>query len=570
MVRAIVRQTERKKENWKTKIANKLDEYTFAGSDRDHFYELCTGKLEKMKGKMYRKALDTDKTKILLKNMEDSVIQGSNFIFLINGSPFSGKSRMAQSLMFINKTTFKRLGVEYPVEVGFRALQIMKILARTRPPYGLVRDENPNESGEDSQLRGEASKSIVEIIRQKQVSVATCTPIKGLTQFVNNRLEMCGTNPKTGMLRAFLFHANEKYPSGIIEIPYHGDDEFFNEYKNQKDKFLDNMLETGGQGLQEFDKEKFDAVINEYYPIVLEEFELGMPVSKVDIRDYLEELGFRETESFKRKVSGKLNRMVRKEHNRLKNEMKKEKNTNILEKPQADKDPIMKWKDLDFPELVYTFFPKDVTELEINVYAAICAKEGFRAIAKRFFGSAKNTKKVYEIKKKIQENFLGEAAEKAKEFILIKEGKKVERIGGNTDKPDLINHTDKVVISFKCYTFLNDTKAKKEIGVAHVQAALELGYNCVEEIFCMEESTFYKYRVSLPGLTKNTIKKEDQTPPYSIIEGNTPSSFPSSSSESLGCESGPPRGMEGDEGRGVSQKTTSINNINTKKKRRRR
>lgn len=171
-------------------------------------------------------------------------------------------------------------------------------------------------------------------------------------------------------------------------------------------------------------------------------------------------------------------------------------------------DPIITWEDAGFRDLVLQCLQKILPETEFEVFSEICADVPVRTIARHFFNTATNVKPVSAIRSDIQTNYLGKrGGEAAYNIVLQKQGKNFEYFGWDSDEPDFIVHSDREIISLKCYTEDIPGKAKRHIGKKEISAALRLNYNLFLLTYSMIEGVFKKYRVSLPSLTPTPSEK---------------------------------------------------------------
>ena len=205
----------------------------------------------------------------------------------------------------------------------------------------------------------------------------------------------------------------------------------------------------------------------------------------------------------------------------------KEKETLKFDNIPTSKDPIMVWKDLECRELIYQKIEPQVTRKAADVYRAIIDGESYRQIASRILKNSKNIKRINTIKEEIQQKYIGEAGEIVKEIILKNAGHDVERFGGNSPNPDIIDHTAKLVISVKTYTILNESKARSAVAASEIKAAIQLGYDCVLDVFSMKDALWYRYAVSLPATATGLTNGVLPTPPAEGSKGNTLSPFSS-------------------------------------------
>jgi len=542
----------------KDRITEKIDEFEFTLElERDYFIELC------LRDKKYRRALFRDKTKVFKDSLKDSVLKKSNIIGLLNGFTRSGKSIAAQSILFMLRKIFRdELELSYPIEIGFTREEMKQALESITPPFGLVQDELPNESGKDSQLKFEAVKNISESIRYLQISILLCTPVKQGAGFVNFKLLMCGTNEAKNELRAFLFEGDEKHPSGMVTIPYHRDTAFHEQYLKKKEKFLSGIKESGGYLISDFNKKKAERDINRFYLKFKEEYGTALR-SKADIISLMELAEYNETENFKKRVASAIKARFVKD---ALDEKKAAKNAKVVTKPEefneygVSEKPVAIWEDAGFKEIILKNLEFAVDEDSFRIFRRICDGESYRYITAQTPGL--NIKKINHIKDRIQQGHLGYIGEKVYLDFLQSQGKKVEHFGGNQSEPDFINHSDREVVSFKCYTLPNSAKAKKEVAPSEVATAAKLRYKCYLLIFELQTGVFLKYRVTVPQLAGKNDLGNFSTPPQPGSRVTPPLTLPPSTA--------PPPPLRPQPGGGVPKIAAHPPNPRKKKRRRRR
>ncbi|MHA1403774.1 MAG: hypothetical protein ACTSSI_08420 [Candidatus Helarchaeota archaeon] len=480
----------------KKSIENELDKYQFTlESERKYFINLLSSK----DGASYKKALFKNENKTFYKTIRDSVVKKTNLIILINGFTASGKSICAQSILHIIRREFeKEFNIEYPMRIVFDREEFRDVLRTTKPPFGLVKDEETSESGKDSQLNLEAIKNITESIRAKQISIIMCTPLKKGATFINFRLLMCGTDKEKDMLRAFIFFADRQKPAGIIEISYHKNKKMEEEYKKKKEEFLDEMLRTGGYAISKFSRQRLERDFQHYYNKIKETY--GTVVKDVEgIVAFLERDGYEETENFKYRLARLIKNEIRNDINEAKMAKKRDKELQVgldVNEYGISTRPFMIWEDLNFKHLLLERLKNKVTNEEYKVFSKICDGESYRYIASQI--KDMNIRKINHIKDKIQQKILGYLGEEIFHEMLISQGKQVDHFGENSKEPDFIVHSDREVVSFKTYTLPNREKARKEVATSEILAASRLGYKCYLLIYEVQPGLFLKYCVTVP------------------------------------------------------------------------
>lgn len=486
-------------------IKKEVDKYKFTlPIERDNLVSKC------LEDEKYGKAIFNKKNKTFLNTLKQTVLEKSNIIGLIHGYTNSGKSRMAQSILYLIRGYMKEyLGKEYPIFVVYERNDMQNVLRNEKPPYGLVLDEFPSESGKDSQLKLEAIKNILDSIRIDQVSIMICTPVKATRGFINFKLYMAGTNPPANMLRALLFLGDLTYPIGNIEIPFHCDEPFFEKYMNQKLDYTKKIRETGGFVVSDFDIKRAEEHIQYFYKILTAKYGTRVRATS-DIVALMELAGmdgkrYNETENFKKRVASGVKALILNdyyEEKKRKNKGKQEKQIEMTDDVffKIQKEPEFVLQDLEFKEMVLAELKEDVEPNEYEVYKCICDGESYRHIAEKDNAPASNNFQINQIKNKIQNKYLGYAGERAYCKLLEKQGKNFEYGGRNTPEADFVNHTDREIISFKTYTNYNESNAKHRIGREEILKAIDLKYSCFLLIYTMRTGEFKKFRIFFSDL----------------------------------------------------------------------
>lgn len=504
------------------KLKKEANKYKFTLQiERDNLVSKC------LEDEKYGKALFNNKTKSFLNSLKQTVLEKSNIVGVIHGYTNSGKSRMAQSILYLIRNYMKELrGLEYPIFVVYDREDMQQILREEKPPYGLVLDEFPSESGKDSQLKLEAIKNISDSIRIEQISIIICTPIKATRGFVNFKLYMAGTNPEENMLRALLFLGDTVYPVGCIEIPYHRDEPFFEKYMGKKLDYTKKIRESGGFVVSNFDKERAEKHIQYFYKLLTKQYGTAIK-STSDIVSLMELAGmdgkpYNETENFKKRVASGVKALILNDY--YKGKEKKKKNNedtdkDIMDKKKGDiyfevsREPELTFPDQNFKEMILNELRKDVEPNEFEVYKFICEGESYRNILSKESRPVKNPLEINRIKNKIQNKYLGYAGERAYCNLLRQQGKEFEYGGENTPEADFINHTDKEILSFKTYTYYNESKAKHRIAKDELLTAMNLQYSCFLLIYTMSTGEFRKFRVYFSRLGEPVQNLSKNDPP---------------------------------------------------------
>lgn len=512
----------KKKDPWAKEYIDILHSYTLHPNDKPYFEKLI------YKNKDFRYALKCDRTAEFDTAFEFGNQPERNFIYELIEPQGRGKTR--GSLHFAKRV--QKLHPNSQFIFVYDLDDAIEQFGNQKPHYTIVIDENLKLTGEGSRTVWFNFLNLVAMCREFEVNL-----IFNVQEFIKMKnvdayLQILGWDTKTETTRV-MWRDRDGDCSGLVYLKKNYTNAELKEIAKIKRKKWKSMAKNKGTH-----KTKYAKVTKKDITLVEDKIKEELETSGLFTTDAIEI--YIETE-FPGLSDMKVKKIARYLHGKYKklDELKRETERELTQQQAetgnylVDKKPIQSWIDLGFKNLVFSMLSKYLTSEELELYKDICTKEGYRSIADRKFGSSQDIAQLTDLKKKVQENYLGEkGGEHTFKAYLDLMGLDYEYYGSNTREPDFIVHSWREVISFKCYTLRNPSKARHHIGAKEQSAALRLGYKLFLLVYTMRQGIFEKYSVLLmstlqvpPEGLKNEVLRSSQaeTPPLpSRIPAPTP------------------------------------------------
>ncbi|KKN53969.1 hypothetical protein LCGC14_0597070 [marine sediment metagenome] len=185
-------------------------------------------------------------TKRLLYAIIERIIDNSNVIIVIYGTPNSGKSEGAQIIaFFIRYVLWKYVKIKIEIHYAFSTADFQDILPDMEVGDVGIRDESSGLSGAGSKNVQKYLDNITKAVRMDQNSFVFVDPLLMEPDVVSYYLETAGKNKKTRKVRFILYDKN-KDELGHIYLPLHWCKRFRKLYKIKKKANLEAMKALAG------------------------------------------------------------------------------------------------------------------------------------------------------------------------------------------------------------------------------------------------------------------------------------------------------------------------------------
>lgn len=193
-----------------------------------------------------------------LKAIIERIVDNSNLIIVIYGTPNSGKSEGGQTIAFFIRYVFwKYMGIKVKIYTVFSTSDFQEKLPEIKIGDVGIRDESPDEVGYGSKNVKKYLNNITRIIRQEQNSFIFIDPVLFKPKVVSFYLETAGKNKKTRKIR-FILYDKDHNPLGNIYLPLHWCGLFRKKYNRDKTTNIKSGLALSGMETPEIPKKRIE------------------------------------------------------------------------------------------------------------------------------------------------------------------------------------------------------------------------------------------------------------------------------------------------------------------------
>lgn len=199
---------------------------------------------EKLRWVMWK---ENDKTKDFINSIKRRIINESNIIIVIYGTPNSGKSEVSQTIAKYISYLFEKLrNRRITTHIAFSTGEFDIILREMKTGDIAIRDESPELSGIGARTANKNLDNITKIVRMNQNSFIFVNPVEMKVDVVSFYLEMAGKCEKERISRCILKDKNGDFV-GHIYVPLHNDEDLRQEYLRKKKENIEILLNNSGQ-----------------------------------------------------------------------------------------------------------------------------------------------------------------------------------------------------------------------------------------------------------------------------------------------------------------------------------
>lgn len=185
-------------------------------------------------------------TKRLYYSISERIVGESNMIFVIYGTPNSGKSEGAQTIALYIKSKFKKyLDLVIKIHIAVSTADFQTILTEMGLGDIGIRDESPKLAGLGSKNNEKYLDNITKIVRQNQNSFIFIDPVLIETDVVSYYLEAAGKYKGKRKTR-FILYDKHKQLLGHVYLELHNNEQLREEYKRLKTANIEGIMANAG------------------------------------------------------------------------------------------------------------------------------------------------------------------------------------------------------------------------------------------------------------------------------------------------------------------------------------
>lgn len=198
-----------------------------------------------------------DATKNLEDKLKFAVKHKRNIIAIVIGVPGAGKTYATIALAYKTAGMFAAsLGKQTKVDLRFTQAEFLQLVKETVDCEGdnLIQDEDPTGFGSGQKTNEGAFENLGKTVRKKQLNIWVVSPIKPELKNIGFIIEFFAYYPKERITKGVLY-TRTGLALGYIYVEILPEEDYVI-YEEMKDEFLDNMIASGGFGIENFPEEK--------------------------------------------------------------------------------------------------------------------------------------------------------------------------------------------------------------------------------------------------------------------------------------------------------------------------
>lgn len=198
-----------------------------------------------------------DATPILDEKIKFAVKHNRNIIAIFIGVPGAGKTYATIALAYNVSGQFaEALGRQTRVDLRFTQADFLELVTENVDCEGdsLIQDEDPTGFGSGQKTNVGAFENLGKTVRKKNLNIYVVSPVEPDIKNIGFIIEWFAYYPDSRITKGVLY-TRQKRALGYVYVEIL-DPEDYVVYEEMKDEFLDNMIATGGFGVENYSDER--------------------------------------------------------------------------------------------------------------------------------------------------------------------------------------------------------------------------------------------------------------------------------------------------------------------------
>lgn len=211
-----------------------------------------------------------DATQHLIDKIDFAVKHNRNIIAISIGVPGAGKSYATYAVAMMTSGKFgEKLGKVTQVDLEFTQADFLEAVTKTVDCEGnsVIQDEDPRGFGSGQLTNEGAFENLGKTVRKKNLNIFIVSPIMPKLKNVGFVIEWFAYYPKTRIAKGVLY-TRKRLALGYIYVEILPSEDYII-YEERKDAFLDNMIASGGFGIDNYSDERYQRDFNDLLQNVL-------------------------------------------------------------------------------------------------------------------------------------------------------------------------------------------------------------------------------------------------------------------------------------------------------------